>query len=85
MKFLKENISPILAAMVIFLCFLVIFVGMKSQICDQNKDIIMLVLGAILSILTTIVGYYFGSSKGSTDKNVAIEKKLNENCNDKRK
>jgi hypothetical protein len=85
MNFLKENISPILAIITILLCFLVLFIGMKSQICDENRDVIMLILGGILTTLTTIIGYHFGSSQGSTDKSVTIAKSLNNECNDRRK
>jgi hypothetical protein len=36
------------------------------------KEIILYVLGVLSSALTTILGYYFGSSKGSSEKNHAI-------------
>ncbi|MFZ4856832.1 MAG: hypothetical protein ACOYL3_10585 [Desulfuromonadaceae bacterium] len=36
------------------------------------KDIIMYILGVLSSALTTILGYYFGSSKGSSDKTTTL-------------
>jgi hypothetical protein len=36
------------------------------------KDFVLYILGVLSSALTTIFGYYFGSSKGSSDKNTLI-------------
>jgi hypothetical protein len=36
------------------------------------KDFVLYILGVLSSALTTIFGYYFGSSKGSSDKNALI-------------
>jgi hypothetical protein len=35
----------------------------------------MMVLGAEIGFVTTVINYYFGSSSGSTAKSVAMEKK----------
>jgi hypothetical protein len=40
----------------------------------ENKDAIMLSLGALLAAFATVTGYFFGSSKGSADKNDALLK-----------
>jgi flagellar basal body-associated protein FliL len=36
------------------------------------KEFIMYILGVLSSALTTILAFYFGSSKGSSDKNLAL-------------
>lgn len=36
------------------------------------KDFILYILGVLSSALTTIFGYYFGSSKGSSEKTTAL-------------
>lgn len=36
------------------------------------KDFVLYILGVLSSALTTIFGYYFGSSKGSSDKTTAL-------------
>jgi len=36
------------------------------------KDFVLYILGVLSSALTTIFGYYFGSSKGSSDKTSAL-------------
>lgn len=38
------------------------------------KDILLVLLGALTKIVSDIYGYYFGSSKGSADKNELINK-----------
>jgi hypothetical protein len=38
------------------------------------KDFVLYILGVLSSALTTIFGFYFGSSKGSSDKSKALNK-----------
>lgn len=38
----------------------------------SNKEAISLILGALLGSLTTVMSFYFGSSKDSADKNSTI-------------
>lgn len=83
MNSFKNNISSILALVIVVLCFLVIFVGIKSNICSENKDVVMLILGGIMATLTTIVGYFFGSSQSSAIKNETISKTINKELNKK--
>ena len=44
-----------------------------------NKDAIMMALGALLAAFGTVVGYFFGSSKGSAEKTDALAKVAEEN------
>ena len=46
--------------------FYLIFTG-------EYESTINLTIGTLLTSFGTVVGYYFGSSKGSADKNKAIE------------
>lgn len=34
----------------------------------KYNDAVMLIIGALIGAFTTVVGYFFGSSKGSADK-----------------
>lgn len=45
-----------------------------SQIPDANKDLLNLVVGALIGSFATVVGYFFGSSKGSAEKTELINK-----------
>jgi len=41
----------------------------------QENKLIVHLLAVVESVLLLVVGYYYGSSKGSTDKNKLINKK----------
>lgn len=76
--YLNKVIVPILAIGVLLLTFglfgFVLFD--KDDIDPTRKDILIYVLGVLSAIATQIISYYFGSSKGSNDKNDAIDKVL---------
>ena len=40
----------------------------------EMKDVINLSIGALLAAFGTVIGYFFGSSKGSADKNDLLVK-----------
>lgn len=73
--YLNKIITPILALGVLIATFgLFAFVLFdKGTIDPTRKDILIYVLGVLSAIATQIVAYYFGSSKGSADKNTAID------------
>jgi len=77
--YLNKIITPVLALGVLIATFglfgFVLFD--KGTIDPTRKDILIYVLGVLSAIATQIVAYYFGSSKGSSDKNNAIDKMLN--------
>lgn len=76
--YLNKIITPVLALGVLIATFglfgFVLFD--KGSIDPTRKDILIYVLGVLSAIATQIVAYYFGSSKGSADKNGAIDKML---------
>lgn len=46
------------------------------MINDTQKDIIIYILGVLSAAVTQILGYYFGSSKGSADKGKSLDAAL---------
>ena len=50
---------------------------------DTNKDLLNLSVGALISSFSMIVGYFYGSSKGSAEKTEVMNKQLIENGNNK--
>jgi len=40
---------------------------------EGNKDALLIVLGVLAASFANVVGYFFGSSKGSADKNEIIK------------
>jgi hypothetical protein len=45
---------------------------------EKNKDIGLLVVGALVAKFSDVVSYFFGSSKGSADKTEIINNQKNE-------
>ena len=42
---------------------------------EQNNSLLNTAMGVLLASFSTVVGYWFGSSKGSSDKNDIIKGK----------
>jgi len=45
----------------------------KIPIPETNKDVVMVLVGVFASGFTMVLSYFFGSSKGSSDKNDIIQ------------
>ena len=74
---LVNNIHPLLAFCIMGLTFmlytLVIVGGSKEGFLKpETKDIVIYILGALTTVATQVVSYYFGSSSGSADKSKTI-------------
>ena len=41
----------------------------------ENKDLLNITIGSLLTAFATVVSYFYGSSKGSADKNELLNKK----------
>lgn len=67
MKFLKENIMELMAigALIQFfiVCLLILFKQVKA-----SEPTTMMILTSSTGFVATVLGFYFGSSKGSKDK-----------------
>ncbi len=76
--YLNKIITPVLAASVLSMIFILFGLVLfdDGMIDSTRKDILIYVLGVLSAIATQIISYYFGSSKGSNDKNYAIDKML---------
>ena len=40
----------------------------------DNKDLLNITIGSLIAAFATVVGYFYGSSKGSADKNELLKK-----------
>jgi drug/metabolite transporter (DMT)-like permease len=70
----KDLFMYVLGA-VISICFfvvigLLIFQGMP----EQNSEVLYLAIGALIGFTGSVVNYFYGSSKGSSDKNEMFKK-----------
>ena len=67
-KITSKDIRNIIAVMFVSGSFLMIYFFMIRDIPGANRDLLMVVAGAIVSNLKDITGYFFGSSKNEADK-----------------
>lgn len=58
----------------ILLCVL-LYLLFTVNIPQANMNILLLIIGTLISSFTTVVQYYFGSSKGSADKDKIMRNK----------
>ena len=77
--YLNKIVTPVLAISVLLLIFILfgVIIFDDKVVDSTKKDILIYVMGILSAIATQIISYYFGSSKGSNDKNEAIDKMLN--------
>lgn len=72
---INKIILPILAIGTLVLSFILFYIVAfdTDLISTRNKDVIIYILGVLSAIDTQIVGYYFGSSSGSTQTRAFLE------------
>ncbi len=68
MKKISEIYMYVLGALVIIGFFVLLVMLLYVDVPAGNIQILNIVVGALIGSFTSIVGYYFGSSKGSKDK-----------------
>jgi len=73
-SWLTHNIHSVLSLMTVVFILGVLAALMFSPvpISQDKKDVVLYVLGTLSSIVTLVLGYYFGSSSGSADKTKLI-------------
>ena len=81
-SWLAKNVQPLLAVAIIgitFVLYYVIIFRGNSVIADEKspmKDIVIYILGALTTVATQVVSYFFGSSQGSSEKSKSLNKAL---------
>lgn len=73
-EFIKEGYMYLLGAIITVGFFLLLYLLVYQQIPVENKDILNIVVGALIGSFTTVVGYFYGSSKSSADKTEMLKK-----------
>ncbi|MGQ9921951.1 MAG: hypothetical protein ACUVRZ_11580 [Desulfobacca sp.] len=68
-NWLKDNVGPILALLTVIGTFSLFGLAFFLKVDGANEKVLFMVIGALSSIATTVVTYYFGSSEGSAKKN----------------
>ena len=65
----KNNIGLYIFGSIISIGFFAsLFIFMSVEIPENNIQSINIILGALVGAFVTVVGFFFGSSKGSQDK-----------------
>jgi hypothetical protein len=65
---INKIVTPILALGVVTLSFVLFMTLIFIEVKAESREILIYVLGAVNSATTMILGYYFGSSLGSKEK-----------------
>lgn len=68
----KEIYMYILGAMIILGIFTITTFFLYKEMPPANKDIMLMLVGAMLAKFSDIVAYFFGSSKGSSEKDALL-------------
>ena len=67
----------ILGGLIVVGFFTMIYLLIKSSVPEPNKDLLNLVVGALIGSFASVVGYFFGSSAGSAKKDETISSIVN--------
>jgi len=71
-----EKFYMAILALVIITATFILGHGLLTKVVpEENRDIVNVALGMILGLSGTVVNYYFGSSKSSSDKNILLKEK----------
>lgn len=72
-SWLKDNVGPILALVTVIGTFALFGLSFFLKVDGASEKVLFMVIGALSSIATTVVTYYFGSSEGSAKKNAIFQ------------
>ena len=71
----KDQFMFTLGAIIMICFFVVLGLLIFKAMPDQNKDVLYLIIGALIGFAGSVVNYFYGSSKGSSDKSELLSKK----------
>ena len=78
MKSVKDYFMYALGGLITIGFFILLYFLIFEEISENNKEILNLTIGALIGAFSMVVSYFYGSSKGSSDKNEVL---LNGNGN----
>ena len=70
----KNIFQYVLGGLITVGFFVLLYLLLLSAVPEENKEILNIVVGALIGSFTSIVGYFYGSSLGSADKNDLLRK-----------
>lgn len=69
----KDILMYCLGGVIVAGFFTLLYLMMYWGVPLENKDLFNILAGALVGSFTTVVGYFYGSSKGSQEKNEIIK------------
>jgi hypothetical protein len=75
MKNTKDIFQYVLGGTIVIGFFLLLYMLINNEIPVANSEVLNLVIGALIGSFATVVGYFYGSSKGSSEKTELLNKK----------
>lgn len=69
----KEIFMYILGALIVLLICALCYVVFTVDMPKENHDIGLMIVGALIGNFAQVVNYFYGSSKGSSDKNEMLK------------
>jgi hypothetical protein len=76
---LKDYFQYVLGGVIVAGFFILLYLLINNEVPEKNTDVLNLVIGALIGSFSTIVGYFYGSSKGSSEKTELLGKKNEQN------
>jgi len=70
----KEIFMYALGGLVVIGFFFILYIIFSKTMPTENKEIGLLVIGALVTKFGDVINYFFGSSKGSADKTELMNK-----------
>jgi drug/metabolite transporter (DMT)-like permease len=67
--------QSLLAVVIVIGFFGCIYLVMRNDVDSSMRDALLILIGALGAAFGSVVNYYFGSSKGSADKNKLLAEK----------
>lgn len=74
----KDLMMYILGGLIVLGFFTLLGLLIFSPAPPDNKDLLNITIGSLIAAFATVVGYFYGSSKGSSDKNELIRGQKND-------
>jgi drug/metabolite transporter (DMT)-like permease len=71
----KDFFQYVLGGMIVLGFFSLIGILILHAIPEPNRDLLNVAFGGLITSFIAIVTYFYGSSKGSSDKNEMLTKK----------
>lgn len=72
----KDIFAYILGGIIVIGFFVMIYVMLSKEVPATNKEYLGLLIGALITNFGMVVGYYYGSSKSSSEHSDTINKMI---------